>query len=265
MFQLTEDPAWPDISFVSEPALGVTWQWQIQWSTFTKSGAVTTAGNRWDAGEALENLGGLLTVGIDTAAGREEISVRIVGKNPTAGDITAYLASKAGSAGFDKILQHESDLLHFDSDGEPKVSADKGYGLCQLTDPAPSYEECWNWKLNIDCGLALYATKRAAAQRYLAQSGRSYNDDQLLRETVARWNGGAYHVWNGKQKKWIRNPAILCDSKTGNIGWDMLNPDNKGKSELALHERDASKYSHPRGSNEAWGYFGVCYADRVLG
>jgi len=81
---------------------------------------------------------------------------------------------------------------------------------------------------------------------------------------VSRWNGGAYHVWSNAQNAWVRNPTVLCDSKTGNIGWDMTKPDNSGKSEAALHQRDAGKYRHAPGASDSWGYFGVCYADRLL-
>ena len=106
--------------------------------------------------------------------------------------------------------------------------------------------------------------KRQAAVRYLSQNGRTFTDDQLTRETIARWNGGPYHVWGSAQQAWIRNPDILCDSKTGNIGWDLTKPENRGKSEGALHQRDAAQYRHPPGQNDCWGYFGVCYADRLL-
>jgi hypothetical protein len=210
------------------------------------------------------NLGGLLTVKATGPSGVDSIAVKIAGTNATAGAITAYLASNPDSAGFDRILQHESQMTHFDAQGEPKKSFDNGYGMCQLTNPVPSYEQCWNWKMNVDGGLALFAAKRQAAIRYLSQNGRSFTDDQATREAVARWNGGAYHVWSSDKNAWIRNPAVLCDSKTGNIGWDVTKPANQGQSEATLHARDAAKYRHGPGPSDAWGYFGVCYADQIL-
>jgi hypothetical protein len=57
---------------------------------------------------------------------------------------------------------------------------------------------------------------------------------------------------------------VLCDAKTGNIGWNMTKPDNCRKSEAALHLRDAAKYRHAPGTGDCWGYFGICYADRLL-
>ena len=48
------------------------------------------------------------------------------------------------------------------------------------------------------------------------RNNRNYTQDKLRRETIRRWNGGSYHVWNGQA--WVRNPNIVCDPQTGNIG-----------------------------------------------
>lgn len=46
--------------------------------------------------------------------------------------------------------------------------------MCQLTKPPPSFEQVWNWKLNIDGGLRLFPKKRATAIAYLHHKDRSY-------------------------------------------------------------------------------------------
>ena len=136
--------------------------------------------------------------------------------------------------------------------------------MCQLTTPAPSFEQVWNWRLNIDGGLTLFGQKRTAAIGYLGQSNRTYTADQLKYETVCRWNGGSYHEWDTKAAKWIRKATSLCDSQTGNIGWDMTDPQNNGKTEADLHKRDSGSYSKTPGAGAHWKYTGVCYADHVL-
>jgi len=136
--------------------------------------------------------------------------------------------------------------------------------MCQLTTPAPKFEEVWNWKMNIDAGVKLFNDKRTAAVAYLSKHG-TYTAEQLKYETVCRWNGGAYHHWDEKKGQWVRPANILCDAKTGNIGWDMDNPANKGKTEAQLHARDSEEYSKPPGSSANWRYSGVCYADAILG
>ena len=89
--------------------------------------------------------------------------------------------------------------------------------------------------------------------------------DQLTREAVCRWNGGAYHQWDAKAGKWVRLSNILCDSATGNIGWDTNDAENTGKGEAELHKRDRGAYSAPPAAGAHWKYSGICYADRVLG
>jgi hypothetical protein len=268
VFRVSSAAEWPAVVFVLNgtvpPGQVVTWKWRIEWHSFSRSGVASTTTNQWDAREAIAGLGGWLTVEASGPAGTHSIKVKLAGTNPTAEELLLHLANTPESAGFDRILTHETRMEHFDPQGDPKCSFDKGYGMCQLTNPVPSYEQCWNWKLNVNCGVALFAEKRRSAMRYLSQNGRTFSDEQLRRESVSRWNGGAYHVWSAEQNKWIRNPAILCDTQTHNIGWDLTNPANRGKDEAALHKRDALKYRHKPGPADAWGYFGVCYADRIL-
>ncbi len=267
-FYISKGAEWPSIVFQTDAALTpgqqITWQWSIQWLNFSKQGVVKTSDSFWDAKTVIDNLGGTLTVHATGPTGLKAVTaVQVLGVQPDANNITAYLCGKPNSAGFDKILNHETHLKHFDSMGYPKKSFDGGFGIAQLTTPTPDYAHIWNWKLNIDAGLILFAQKRTMAIAYLSQSGRSYSDNQLLRETVCRWNGGSYHIWDAKAG-WVRNPMVLCDSRTGNIGWDTTDPTNKGKSEAELHARDASAYRHAPGADAAWSYFGVCYADAIL-
>lgn len=264
-FTITSAPEWPTISFETDATGAHTWQWTITWGSYTKSGTANTPGNVWDAKGVVTNFGGTLTVRAAAAKATASITVRIRGTNPSATEVNTYLGTKPNSAGFDKIVEHESKYKHFNASSEPIKSFDGGYGMCQLTTPAPGFEQVWNWKLNIDGGLSLFDQKRAAATAYLSQENRAYTDDQLKYEAVCRWNGGSYHEWDSKAGKWVRKSNILCDTQTGNIGWDMTDPENAGKSEADLHKRDSGEYSKPPKSGAHWKYSGVCYADRILG
>ena len=205
------------------------------------------------------------TVRAEAGGSNASITVKVKGTNPTAAEVTHTSRTKANSDGFDRIITHESKFKHFEGNGEPVKSFDGGYGMCQLTFPAPTFEQTWNWKHNVDGGLKLFEQKRAVAIAYLTQNNRTYTVDQLKREAVCRWNGGAYHEWDAKTSRWTRSHTMLCDSKTGNIGWDMTDPANKGKSEAELHNRDSGSYSSPPAAGARWKYSGVCYADRILG
>jgi hypothetical protein len=268
-FTIAADGTPPAIIFQTDGVGPHVWEWKISWKTFHKKGRLSTPDNKLDAAAFLQDLGGALELQATLAptagklAGVATITTKIIGSNPTVHDVTLYLATKPDSAGFAAILEHESRGRHFNTAGEPIKSYDNGYGMCQLTNPTPTMEQVWSWKRNIDAGLKLFATKVTAARNYLSQSGRTFTDDQLKREAVSRWNGGAYHSWDGKA--WVRNPDILCDSKTGNNGWDMSLPDNAGKTEDELHKRDKDDYKGGHKKGDLWRPSGVCYADAILG
>lgn len=262
---ITSGAVWPTLNFVTDATGPHVWRWTLAWGAFKKSGVQNTTSNSWDAKTTITNYGGTLTLQVEANKQIATIAVKIRGTNPSAAEVTAYLATKPNSAGFDKILEKESHFRQFNNNFEPVKSFDNGYGMCQLTSPVPTFEQVWNWKLNIDAGLKLFEQKRLSAVAYLGQGGRSYTAEQLKYETVCRWNGGTYHEWNAQAGKWIRHPNILCDSRTGNIGWDMNDPQNKGKTESELHKRDSGSYSKPPQTGSHWKYLGVCYADRLLG
>jgi len=264
LLTIAADAVWPSVTFQTDGSGPHTWQWKVAWDQFAVAGTATTPANVWDATSVLSNRGGTVTVTATAGAASASISIKIKATNPSQNDVVQYLSTKPDSDGFDKILQQESKFRHINANGEPIKSFDNGYGLCQLTTPAPTFEQVWSWKRNLDGGLALFAQKRASARTYLGQSGRQFSDAQLRFESVCRWNGGAYHRWDAATKRWVRTPTVLCDSATGNIGWDLSDPENTGKSEAQLHARDNAQYSKPPGSTAHWRYFGVCYADHVL-
>ena len=261
---ITSAPDWPTLSFQTDGSGPHVWYWTLAWGSFQKSGIQNSSGNRWDAKTTITNYGGTLTVRAEANKQTATIAVKIRGTNPSAMEVNRYLATKPNSAGFDKILEKESHFRQFNNTYEPIKSFDNGYGMCQLTSPAPTFDQVWNWKLNIDAGLKLFEQKRLSAISYLAQGKRSYTADQLKYETVCRWNGGTYHEWDAKAGKWVRHANILCDSQTGNIGWDMNDAQNKGLTEAQLHKRDSGSYSKSPQAGSHWKYSGVCYADHLL-
>jgi hypothetical protein len=272
VFTIASGAEWPSIAFQTDGTGPHIWNWHLRWRALKLSGNVNTPSNQWDAQSVVTNYGGTLTVTAEcdnSQAGNAltpvEITIQIKGTNPSAAEVVQFLARQPGSAGFDEILIQESKRRQFGTNGEPIVSFDHGCGMCQLTNPEPGFGETWNWKLNVQAGLLLFSNKRAAAINYLSQNNRSYTEKQLEYETVCRWNGGSYHEWDDKAGKWIRRTNILCDSATGNIGWDMNDPANKGKTEAELHKRDSLSYGNSPARSDHWKYFGVCYADKVLG
>ncbi|MCX7087056.1 MAG: hypothetical protein NTV00_03270 [Methylococcales bacterium] len=260
-FLITSAPDWPSILFETDAAGSHTWDWSIDWGGFKQSGKATTINNKWDAKTIITNFGGTLTVKASANKVTASISVIIKGTNPSELEVIRYLSTKPNSNGFDKLIKHETKFTHF-KNNEPITSFDKGYGICQLTNPLPTFDQIWNWKRNVDGGLILFGAKRAIALKYLSQFKRSYTPKQLMYETVCRWNGGHYHEWDIKSGAWIRNAIILCDTQTGNIGWNLTDVENKGKTETDLHKRDKDSYKTTIKTH--WNYYGICYADKIL-
>jgi hypothetical protein len=284
-FEIDENATFPSVTFEikTEQAPPYKWSWSISWDakvsglresakrgsllkTFSEKSSFDSSERKWTVNLA-KVIGGRLVV--EVVAGTETFkrSVQIKGKNPAADSVKQFVATIANADGFERLLEQESRFKNFiAADGHPIVAFDKGYGMTQMTNPAPTYEQVWSWKENINAGVRLYQSKQKEAKTYLSQQSRTYTPEQLRLETWSRWNGGAYHVWDAKDKAWKRNDTLLCDSETGNIGWDMTKEGNKDKPEKDLHDRDKASYGNPKknkGPENEWRYTGVCYADHV--
>jgi hypothetical protein len=285
-FKLTQDATLPEIVFelLTQDVSEYQWAWTIEWQakasglrerartgkvlkTFSETGSFVSASNRWTVNFAGQVLGGKLTVTAGSGRNKIKRSVFIGGQNPSKEQVADYVATLKNVAGYEALLEQETRTKHFiNFDDEPIVAFDQGYGITQMTNPAPDYEQIWNWKANLLGGSTLYQTKLREAMDALGVEGRSYTDDQLKLEVFSRWNGGSYHAWDQGTETWVRKPNILCDSSTSNIGWSMDNPKNMDKTESELHERDKNTYRvgpSGRGKNHPWIYSGVCYADHV--
>lgn len=288
VFKISQEAELPEVIFEVQTshASDCHWSWCIEWEArssglrerarkgamlrkFCETGTVKTSSNKWTLDFAGKVLGGKLTVTVK--AGKQTLvrTVTIEGQNPTLEQVSTYMGGLEGLESFDKLLAQETQSKHFiELDGHPVVSFDQGYGITQMTNPAPSYEQVWDWKANILGGATVYREKMADARRHLGKGDRAYTDEQLLRETFSRYNGGFYHEWDAGAETWVRRKNLLCDTVAGNIGWDTGKQKNEGKTESELRERDKETYQKGReGQTEehVWSYTGVCYADHVLG
>lgn len=288
VFKITQDAELPEIvfEFRTQVAGDYKWTWTIEWEakvsglrerarkgnvlqTFKESGSFVSNARSWTVGFSEKVLGGTLTVEVSVGAKTLKRAIVIKGQNPTVQSVATYIATLDDMTGFEKLLEQETNSKHFiNFDGEPIVAFDKGFGITQMTNPVPSYEQVWNWKANILAGSSIYKDKVRIAKKYLGQAGRTYTDDQLRHEVFSRWNGGSYHEWDRVSTSWVRKKNLLCDANTGNIGWSMDNEMNKDKTEAQLRERDKDTYSKGskgQSDDHPWQYQGVCYADHVLG
>lgn len=137
--------------------------------------------------------GGVLTVAVSVRVGSAapitaaSTGLTVIGTNPTAGQIKAQAnAIGATKVRFRKQMRQESSLEQFRSTGWPKYSGDNlgGVGLCQITRPAPTPDQVWNWKDNVQAGWSLYLEKERIANNYPinVRAGATF------RAQVAAWN-----------------------------------------------------------------------------
>ena len=281
-FYIEDNATFPSIIFEIDTTFAAPykWEWSISWDakvsglseksrgkklkTFSDKGSLETNVKSWDAVDIGKVIGGTLIVKVTAGTDKFKRTVHVFAKQPTQTVIEAYLVEKSASA-LNKIIKQESKYKHvINADNQPVVAFDGGYSLTQMTNPAPTYEQVWCWKKNADAAIALVNVKKKTAEAYLSGQGKSsYTSDMLELETLARWNGGAYHKWNGKV--WIRNPDILCDSQTGNVGWNTTNNKNQSQTETELRKRDTDKNGKRivRSESHPWLYTGVCYADHL--
>jgi hypothetical protein len=286
-FYIDEATKFPSIEFEikTDAPPPYQWKWTIVWEahvsglresakrgrklrTFSETGSFSSNDKSWQTDLGGKSLGGKLSVEVTACGTTFRRTVFVLAKNPAKADVVAYLATLPNSTGFDRVIEQESQFKNFiDADNEPVVAGDAGYGMTQMTHPAPSYEQVWNWQKNIQAGIALFQEKQTAAKRHLGQQGRQYTDEQLMMETITRWNGGTYYSWNPRSQTWERPPEMVCDPATGNIGWSTTNPANTGKTVDELHERDKDTYRDMKAGqskDHAWTYSGVCYADHMV-
>ncbi|MGA9509363.1 MAG: hypothetical protein WBV55_12170 [Candidatus Sulfotelmatobacter sp.] len=134
-----------------------------------------------------------ITVNADLPTGRYEKTIKglkIRGVNPTRHEINAACGVEA----LQKICCHESRRRQFDAAAEegvsdcPLFSGDGlgGVGLMQITNPAPTDDDHWDWRANISHGVQVFNSKRVTAKRY---PGRVRGSAEF-RELVRRFNAG---------------------------------------------------------------------------
>ncbi|GBE54830.1 MAG TPA: hypothetical protein ENG83_02095 [Nitrospirae bacterium] len=174
-------------------------------------------------------------------------------ENPDADQTTPTIRSQVGYGKFFRVIAYiEARHRHFYPSiyGEPNGAiyprenelGDGGFGVMQLTDPIPTYEQIWNYKLNIDAGVELIRSKLEQARGYpefvrtigctTPPQGDTYfcrpiqkkypdatdfNSYELRMDTYSLYNSD-WHYW-----KWI-----VIDEKRGIKGWQSRHP--KGKA-----------------------------------
>jgi hypothetical protein len=216
-----------------------------------------------------EVRGGVLTVAVSVRVGTSTLAassqgLSIVGTNPT----PAAIKTKANAIGatkvrFRKQMRQESALRQFTAAGWPLYSADNlgGVGLCQITRPAPTAGQTWNWKDNVEAGWSLYLEKeriaraypaqvragaafRALVQAWNAQPARSgappvnvtlpdYTADQLELDTIRGFNGFAGGLHEFRVRVDVRGVLVVtldASGRNGSAEWERVPVADRGSA-----------------------------------
>lgn len=279
-FYIDEDANFPDITYeikTDEPG-PYEWSWQVKWTgmacpqaegkrryktgkenTYAKNGKFQSNEKKWKA-DLHGVLGGDLTVKVKAGNTTFVRKTFIRGKNPSKEKILTELdvfTNKEDVTLAKKIFQQESRFRQFYSDEAPLTSFDNGYGLGQLTNPKPDYEQVWNWKAHIkDMLETRIRVARRRAKAYLDKHP-GYSQEIYDLETLAAYNGipqnQRYHNWDEENKVWVINENVICDPSQSNKGWNLEKEIHKGKS---LQDLKKDKGAKPF-------YTGRCYAEHV--
>lgn len=280
IFYIDEDANFPEINFEikTDEAGPYYWEWAISWKPsacqqaegkkrfsaknskeLTKKNSFTSPSKKWKC-QLDETIGGTLIVKVESEKSKFIRMVTILGTNPNKEKIIQNIELHPDKQICNlarKIIFQESKFRHFYSDKEPLTSFDNGYGLAQLTNPAPTYEQIWSWKKHIyELLTNILPLHRKRAKKYLDTHG-NYDNEMLDLETLAAYNGWykGHHYWNwsNEENLWKINSQIICDPAQSNKGWIS--------SEIKIQEITLDALRNDKTAKPL--YTGRCYAEHI--
>jgi hypothetical protein len=136
----------------------------------------------------------------------------VTGINPTKAEVKARLAELR----FQVLAYKESRFQQFNAQGMPKANkVSKDFGIMQLhqTTNTPTARQIWDWKQNVDAGVALFRSKEPIVRQHFKNIRDEYPDapeltaDQLKLAYYQYYNGGFYWKWNNVAKAWQKMSA----------------------------------------------------------
>ena len=188
---ITNDPRMPNLTFQLVPGAGapapsgnVGWDLYISWihpdglyDSPLDVKATLSANAVWTP--TFPNIqGGQSTVAADWSSILLPISQNfcIDGIQPFTSTIKTYLQNDYSYWSLPKLVDQESSWLQFLRNqpywGPP---APYGYGIMQLTIPAATPPQIWNWQANVDQGTAEFASNQASANSFWQTQVNAYN------------------------------------------------------------------------------------------
>jgi hypothetical protein len=198
-------------------------------------------------GGTLKLTAKLTVAGTDVEAKTPETGndrLRILGNNPTPATVSAYVSALGvpnlwGTLNYNyhtvvrQIISQESLVRQFDPNNVPLWSQDnaRGVGLMQITNPAPTDDEVWDWRKNIDRGVLIFRMKLVIARQRLqvlvnqvvneaATMGATvapFTPDMVVLNAIRGYNG--YNNGNGQMDEYrhmrdAQNRLVIMNGRT---------------------------------------------------
>lgn len=186
----------PDITLTAKvspvdlvTSLLLDYSWELESSYGGRYGGSvsgSTSSRNWRPDWGGQLFGGYLKVKVSTVVKYKKLTATrtfaIYGKNPDAGQLRPHMGDPWF---FAKLVRAESSCLQFYPSGGGLPRSDgQGYGLTQLTNPAPEHAQVWNWTKNIEEAkrrLAGFETTATAFWADQVDQWGTYNDDRAER------------------------------------------------------------------------------------
>ena len=162
-----------------------------------------------------------------TSAQSGEIKFKILGRQPDQSAIMAYINSQNApwfAMPVARVESYGGTQFARDGSGYPLTAADNGYGIYQLTNPQPVYEQLFGWKHNVDEGIRRLRSKQNIANAWMGRQRAQANNilvpdeavgnclftDSNITDAVAlkAYNGaslGHYCAWDNVNRVWKFN------------------------------------------------------------
>jgi hypothetical protein len=153
-----------------------------------------------DNGDAVLSSTGCIDRNCDTIG----IYLKTRGKNPT----RAILDNAFPNDILRAICWQESRWRHFASNGKPishlNNDGTTDWGMMQINEA--TFEQQWNWKLNLARATDLLAEKHTQAVSYLNKHPKDVTPIMIENEMIQRYNFGPYYKWNPNTQTWEVSP-----------------------------------------------------------
>lgn len=199
------------VGLVTSLLLNYSWKLESNYGgSYGGSVSGSTRSRNWRPDWGGQLFGGYIKVKVSTVVNYKTLTATrtfaIYGKNPDASQLRPHMSDPWF---FAKLVRAESSCLQFYPSGGGLPRSDgQGYGLTQLTNPAPERVHVWNWTANLNEAKRRLGNFKSEAESWWKSQEdqwKRYNATQSVENRVSPPNdqvrGGVTFGYTGSGKK----------------------------------------------------------------